>query len=264
LVLVALEDALEVVRAVLQRPRHCHVQVVVGLLGREIALLEGLTVVYRSSIDLYFYVIGSPHENELMLTAVLGCLFDSLSQMLRYWGGQGGLLAGGVAAPQAWGTVAGQLLLGRLPGNHCQVGCRGLSPPGEPSASGLPRKLGGALRPAPPQRPAALHTDLFAHGPLCTWTPLAHVLHTCRLHVHPWHVRRAAHGPLCTRPALHAHPVAHTPPCTRVALGPLCTCPSLHTRVTHVHPCTRVAHGPLCTRASLHTRHTRALLTLVP
>ncbi|XP_057266327.1 coatomer subunit zeta-1-like, partial [Pezoporus wallicus] len=30
----------------------------------EIALLEGLTVVYRSSIDLYFYVIGSPYENE--------------------------------------------------------------------------------------------------------------------------------------------------------------------------------------------------------
>ncbi|XP_010071908.1 PREDICTED: coatomer subunit zeta-1, partial [Pterocles gutturalis] len=25
----------------------------------EIALLEGLTVVYKSSIDLYFYVIGS-------------------------------------------------------------------------------------------------------------------------------------------------------------------------------------------------------------
>uniref|UniRef100_A0A8V5GTH1 Coatomer subunit zeta n=1 Tax=Melopsittacus undulatus TaxID=13146 RepID=A0A8V5GTH1_MELUD len=49
----------------------------------EIALLEGLTVVYRSSIDLYFYVIGSPYENELMLTAVLNCLFDSLSQMLR-------------------------------------------------------------------------------------------------------------------------------------------------------------------------------------
>eukprot|EP00076_Gallus_gallus_P031090 XP_015155848.2 coatomer subunit zeta-1 isoform X1 [Gallus gallus] len=49
----------------------------------EIALLEGLTVVYKSSIDLYFYVIGSSHENELMLTAVLNCLFDSLSQMLR-------------------------------------------------------------------------------------------------------------------------------------------------------------------------------------
>ncbi|XP_041038394.1 coatomer subunit zeta-1-like [Carcharodon carcharias] len=49
----------------------------------EIALLEGLTVVYKSNIDLYFYVIGSSHENELMLVAVLNCLFDSLSQMLR-------------------------------------------------------------------------------------------------------------------------------------------------------------------------------------
>nr|XP_014335723.1 PREDICTED: coatomer subunit zeta-1 isoform X1 [Bos mutus] len=49
----------------------------------EIALLEGLTVVYKSSIDLYFYVIGSSYENELMLMTVLNCLFDSLSQMLR-------------------------------------------------------------------------------------------------------------------------------------------------------------------------------------
>ncbi|XP_063065669.1 coatomer subunit zeta-1 [Engraulis encrasicolus] len=49
----------------------------------EIAFLEGLTVVYKSNIDLYFYVIGSSHENELMLMAVLNCLFDSLSQMLR-------------------------------------------------------------------------------------------------------------------------------------------------------------------------------------
>ncbi|NXA12897.1 COPZ1 protein, partial [Sapayoa aenigma] len=56
----------------------------------EIALLEGLTVVYKSSIDLYCYVIGSAHQNELMLTAVLNCLFDSLSQMLRYWGVLGG------------------------------------------------------------------------------------------------------------------------------------------------------------------------------
>lgn len=53
------------------------------LLPGEIALLEGLTVVYKSSIDLYFYVIGSSYENELMLMAVLNCLFDSLSQMLR-------------------------------------------------------------------------------------------------------------------------------------------------------------------------------------
>ena len=37
----------------------CHVP-----LG-EIALLEGLTVVYKSNIDLFFYVIGSSHENEV-------------------------------------------------------------------------------------------------------------------------------------------------------------------------------------------------------
>ncbi|NXK15447.1 COPZ1 protein, partial [Herpetotheres cachinnans] len=63
----------------------------------EIALLEGLTVVYKSSIDLYFYVIGSSHENELMLTAVLNCLFDSLSQMLRYDGSGG-------STPGSWGA----------------------------------------------------------------------------------------------------------------------------------------------------------------
>lgn len=37
----------------------------------EIALLEGLTVVYKSSIDLYFYVIGSSYENEVRIPAHL-------------------------------------------------------------------------------------------------------------------------------------------------------------------------------------------------
>eukprot|EP00069_Balaena_mysticetus_P010431 bmy_20689T0 len=50
----------------------------------ETALLGGLTVVCKSSIDLYFYTIGSSYENEMMLMAILNCLFfDSLSQMLR-------------------------------------------------------------------------------------------------------------------------------------------------------------------------------------
>uniref|UniRef100_A0A8C4QES5 Coatomer subunit zeta n=1 Tax=Eptatretus burgeri TaxID=7764 RepID=A0A8C4QES5_EPTBU len=49
----------------------------------EIALLDGFTIVYKCSVDLYFYVVGSSQENELMLMAVLNCLFDSLSQMLR-------------------------------------------------------------------------------------------------------------------------------------------------------------------------------------
>uniref|UniRef100_A0A8C8SAZ0 Coatomer subunit zeta n=1 Tax=Pelusios castaneus TaxID=367368 RepID=A0A8C8SAZ0_9SAUR len=49
----------------------------------EIAFLEGLTIVYKSSIDVFFYVVGSSQENELMLVAVLTCLFDSLNHMLR-------------------------------------------------------------------------------------------------------------------------------------------------------------------------------------
>ncbi|XP_028310646.1 coatomer subunit zeta-2 isoform X2 [Gouania willdenowi] len=49
----------------------------------EIAFLEGMTIVYKSSIDLFFYVVGSSQENELMLMAVLNCLFDSLSHILR-------------------------------------------------------------------------------------------------------------------------------------------------------------------------------------
>lgn len=40
----------------------------------EIALLEGLTVVYKSSIDLYFYVIGSSYENEVRIPSPLCCL----------------------------------------------------------------------------------------------------------------------------------------------------------------------------------------------
>ncbi|XP_015217876.1 coatomer subunit zeta-2 isoform X1 [Lepisosteus oculatus] len=49
----------------------------------EIAFLEGMTIVYKTSIDLFFYVVGSAQENELMLMAVLNCLFDTLSLMLR-------------------------------------------------------------------------------------------------------------------------------------------------------------------------------------
>ncbi|CAB1341584.1 unnamed protein product [Coregonus sp. 'balchen'] len=49
----------------------------------EIAFVEGMTIVYKCSIDLFFYVAGSAQENELMLMAVLNCLFESLSQILR-------------------------------------------------------------------------------------------------------------------------------------------------------------------------------------
>lgn len=77
----------------------------------EIIMLDGLTCVYKSNVDLFFYVMGSSRENEvlvrliniqkqihnlkqlkrkrifftfqLILMSVLNCLYDSISQILR-------------------------------------------------------------------------------------------------------------------------------------------------------------------------------------
>ncbi|XP_054712231.1 coatomer subunit zeta-1-like isoform X2 [Uloborus diversus] len=49
----------------------------------EVIMLDGLTVVYRSNVDLFFYVMGSCHENELILVSVLNCLYDAVNQILR-------------------------------------------------------------------------------------------------------------------------------------------------------------------------------------
>lgn len=46
-------------------------------------MLDGLICVYRSNVDLFFYVIGGADENELILVSVLNCLFDSISTVLR-------------------------------------------------------------------------------------------------------------------------------------------------------------------------------------
>ncbi|CAG7836138.1 unnamed protein product [Allacma fusca] len=49
----------------------------------EVIMLDGLTCVYKSNVDLFFYVMGSCNDNELLLMAVLHCLYDSVSQILR-------------------------------------------------------------------------------------------------------------------------------------------------------------------------------------
>lgn len=49
----------------------------------EIIMIDGLTIVYRSMVDLFFYVIGSTSENEIILVSVLNCLYDSISLILR-------------------------------------------------------------------------------------------------------------------------------------------------------------------------------------
>jgi hypothetical protein len=49
----------------------------------EIVMLDGVTVVYRSCVDLFFYVIGSLSENEIMLMNLLNCLYDTINLALR-------------------------------------------------------------------------------------------------------------------------------------------------------------------------------------
>jgi len=49
----------------------------------EIIMLDGLTCVYRSNVDLYFYVMGMSRENELILVSVLNCLYDSVNAILK-------------------------------------------------------------------------------------------------------------------------------------------------------------------------------------
>merc|ERR1712111_174191 len=51
--------------------------------SNEIIMLDGLTILYRSSVDLFFYVMGSSYENELILLSALDCLFTSLNSLLR-------------------------------------------------------------------------------------------------------------------------------------------------------------------------------------
>ncbi|KAJ3212435.1 Coatomer subunit zeta-1, partial [Clydaea vesicula] len=49
----------------------------------EIIMFDGHVVVYKNSIDVNFYLIGSSEENELILSAILQTFFDALSILLK-------------------------------------------------------------------------------------------------------------------------------------------------------------------------------------
>lgn len=49
----------------------------------DVIMVDSLSAVFRSKIDLYFYVIGSTVENEIILMSVLNCLFESVNEVLR-------------------------------------------------------------------------------------------------------------------------------------------------------------------------------------
>ncbi|KAI9255971.1 Longin-like domain-containing protein [Sporodiniella umbellata] len=50
----------------------------------EVILYDNQIVLYRSNIDIFFYVVGSMEENELILVSMLNAFYDAVSTLLRY------------------------------------------------------------------------------------------------------------------------------------------------------------------------------------
>lgn len=50
----------------------------------EVILYDNQVVLYRSNIDVFFYVVGSMEENELILLSMLNAFYDAVSTLLRY------------------------------------------------------------------------------------------------------------------------------------------------------------------------------------
>ena len=49
----------------------------------DIVLYDGHLAVYKHSLDLIFYMLGGPLENEIMLHSALSAFMDALGQLLR-------------------------------------------------------------------------------------------------------------------------------------------------------------------------------------
>jgi Clathrin adaptor complex small chain len=52
-------------------------------LDAEVAMMEGLTTVYKNGNDVTFFVSGGNDENELILVSVLDALFESISNLIK-------------------------------------------------------------------------------------------------------------------------------------------------------------------------------------
>lgn len=46
-------------------------------------MFEGITCVYKSNVDLFFYVFGASSENELILSSVLSAFYDAIGITLK-------------------------------------------------------------------------------------------------------------------------------------------------------------------------------------
>lgn len=47
-------------------------------------MYDNQIVLYRSNIDIFFYVVASADENELMISSMLNAFYDAVSTLLRY------------------------------------------------------------------------------------------------------------------------------------------------------------------------------------
>lgn len=66
---------------------HTHIHTYVLFLTQsaaELVMFDGVTAVYRSNVDLLFYIVGSQDENELMLMSVLATFYDAVAILLRF------------------------------------------------------------------------------------------------------------------------------------------------------------------------------------
>ena len=61
----------------------CLIFTAIPTLG-EIIMFDGHVIVFKNTIDVFIYAVGSPDENELMLMSVLQAYYDALGLLLKY------------------------------------------------------------------------------------------------------------------------------------------------------------------------------------
>lgn len=48
-------------------------------------IVEGYIVVYKYSVDTFFYIVGLPDDNEALLSGILNAFYDAVAILLRYF-----------------------------------------------------------------------------------------------------------------------------------------------------------------------------------
>ena len=49
----------------------------------EIILYDSYVIVYKNSADVFFYLVGDPEENEILLSMILSAFFEAISGLLN-------------------------------------------------------------------------------------------------------------------------------------------------------------------------------------